>query len=341
MVQYDVRAGVDTYCLYGAETTYNTEASTIASHFGIVQSVTPSLRNNLQRIRGMKGVDPATNTAVNARDAVHLLPGKFEGTASVEFQPSHFQWLLQVLGSSTGDGSSATPFNYPRATASTAADKKELLSLPSISLATNFQFAGTSDAANKVWTFLGCVVTSCTIRAAVGEPVSVSIEFQVGGLAGSGTLETAVALDTNEVYYFIGANVEYPASSAITNVIDGFELSITNDVEQKHGCGTGSATRTAKIARAKTRDYSLRLNLTAEGTQFMDDFLGSATTVGSPVEIATVVLKFAGDSNHTCDITCRNVIIDEDNMPQTYPDIVPENITLIPKMVTATETISA
>lgn len=342
MVQYDVRAGVDTYCLYGEEeTAYNTESASIDSHFGIVQSVTPNIRNNLQRIRGMKGADPTTNTAQNPRDTVHLIPGKFEGTISSEFQPSNFRWLKYVLGSESGLGTAASNYAYPRATAGTAGEVLELLSLPSMSIATNFQFGGSSDNTSKAWKFLGCKVTSCTIRAAVGEPVSVSLEFQVGGLAASTTLETQVALDTNEVYYFTGANVEYPASSSVANIIEGFELTISNDIEQKHGCGTGVATRTAKTAKARTRDFSLRLNLTAEGTQFMDDFLGSATAIGTPVEIATVVLKFAGDTNHVCDITCRNVQIDEDNMPQTYPDIVPENITLIPKTVTVVEQVSA
>lgn len=333
MVQFTARAGVDTYLLYGTETTYGTEASSLNLHFGIVQSVTPNFRNNIQRIRGMKGVDPTANTDANPRDAKHQVAGRFEGTVSSEFQPQHFKWLTLVLGSTSGTGTAGSPAIYPAATGSASA----YLDLPSATLSTNFEFGGSADAADKAWHILGCKVTSCTIRAAVGEPLSVSLEFQIGGLAGDATLVTQVALDAADVYYFVGANVEYPDGTDVPNIIEGFELTITNGLDPKHGCGTGSASRTVKAIRATTRDFSLRLNLTAEGTQFMDDFMGGATALGDPTEVATVTLALTGDTDHTCDIVCYGCRIDEESMPQTYPDTVTENVTLIPNYVIATE----
>jgi len=340
--QYSTRAGVDTYTLFGEEAVaYATEAASVDQHFGIVQTVTPSARRNLVKIRGLKGADPTTNLEVNPRDVQQMLAGKFEGDVSVDFQPQHFKWLQYVLGSTDGAGTSASKANYPRAATSSAAEIKELLTLPSMSISTNFEFGGAGDSVDKAWTFLGCKVSSCTIKAAVGEPLTVSMSFQLASVATNTTLKTQVALDSADVYYFVGANVEYPTSTPIPNIIEGFELSITNELSQLHGCGTGSAALTAKESKALARDYSLKLNLTAEGSQFMDDFLGSATTVDAPTEIASVKLTFVGDTNHTCDITCYNIQIDDNSRSQNYPEVVKENPTLIPKSITVEEQFTA
>ena len=66
------RAGIDSWCLYGAETTYGTAATTIATHFGIVQSVSPSSRRNLVQVRGFVG------STTSGRNMIKALGGKFE-----------------------------------------------------------------------------------------------------------------------------------------------------------------------------------------------------------------------------------------------------------------------
>lgn len=341
MTQYTVRAGVDTYLLYGEETTYGSIASSINLHFGIVQSVSPSLKNNLVEVRGWVGTNPAANTDNNPRDVLQLLPGKFEGNISVEFQPQHFKWLKYVLGSTDGAGTAASNAHYPRLATANASEKKQLLTLPSISVATNFNFGGSVDAADKVWQFLGSKVESCTIKAAVGEPVTVSLDLKLGNLAGSTTLTTQVALDTALVYYFIGATIEYPTGTPIPNIIEGFELSITSEFDPLYGCGTGASTRAMKELKEKSRKYQLKLNLTHEGTMFMDDLMGSATAMGLPAEITSISLLLTGDTNHVCTIVCLYSKVNDDTFPMTYPNVVKETPTIFPRLVTVTEQFTA
>jgi hypothetical protein len=54
MVNYITRAGVDSYLLYGTETTYGTQAGTIASMLGIIQSFDAKPKRNLVRVRGVQ-----------------------------------------------------------------------------------------------------------------------------------------------------------------------------------------------------------------------------------------------------------------------------------------------
>ena len=373
------RAGIDSWVLYGAETTYGTAATTIASHFGVLQSITPSNRRNLIQVRGFVG------STTSGRNMIKALGGKFETSLSIEFQPQHFSWLKYVIGTRTGVGTSASKYVYGETISSTttgttsdklvdtspifdadtlvgqrvlnttdstqttitARDSTTTLSvaadifttgetyviladsLTSITVSTNTEL-GTTD---REWRYLGMKVNSCTIRSALGEPVTVTLDLIGADVDQDTGLASAQALDTSDVYHFTGSDIEWPNASSISNIIDSFEITITNNVEIIYGLGA----YTGKNARAKAREYSLKLSLKTYDNTFSDDFLGGSTDVTTPTEVATVEFNLTGGSNHTAAFLFTAVTLDEWADPQTLGEVIPEELTGIAESLAVTE----
>ena len=86
MVQYEVRGGIDSFALYKAESTYNSDPGTWttgAYHFGIDTSIKPTPKRELVKVRGMSSQLPALNTDKTSRDAQQIFGGKFEISVSI------------------------------------------------------------------------------------------------------------------------------------------------------------------------------------------------------------------------------------------------------------------
>ena len=372
------RSGVDTFLLYGNETTYGT-AGTTDQVFGLVQSVTPTSKRNLIQVRGFVG------TTESGRQAKKVLGAKFETSISIEFQPQHFDWLKYVLGTRTGAGTAASKYVYAStvsgttdstsaskladstasfdtdtlvgqrvinttdgtATTITAVDSGTALSvagdifttgeaytiladsLTSMTIATNHEL-GTTD---RLWKYLGMKVNSCTIKSALAEPVSVTLELIGADVDQATALANPVALDTAEPYHFVGSGIEWPNSSSISNIIDSFEITITNNVEILYGLGS----YVGKNAKAKAREYSLKMSLKTYDNTFSDDFLGNATDVSTPTEVATVEFNMAGGTNHIAAFLFTGVTLDEWASPETLAEVVPEEMSGVARQLSVTE----
>jgi len=333
MAQNTVRTGIDQYVVHGVETTYGVKASTITSSFNFLQSFGANLSRGLIRIKGISGNLPSANTEITSRDTQRLIRGKFEATANVSFNPVNFEFMEYVLGTQSGSGTVSAPYNYPQATASATADKKNYLKLPSLTLVSNYYFGGSGDAADKAWEFLGWKVNSGTISGTVGEAVNVSLDGPFANLGGNPTLTAPVALPTQDPYHFIDASFDYPTGAPVNNIVESFELGITNGIEMLYGLGTDSG----KEAKEKEREFSLKVNMTREGTEFMDDFMGSAASLGIPTEIASITVTLQKDATHIVKLICLQCKVSENPIQEDYPNVSKENITLIPKVVYVTE----
>ncbi len=313
MTQDVAVAGVDSYALKGKETTYGNEASSIDKHFGIVQRVSPNARNNQIQVRGFKG------TTTGGRAMIKALGGKFETGFSVEFQPSNFEWMEDVLGSVSGAGTSGDPYVYVKAT-----------SIPSYSISTNIDLG----SIDQNVTYLGCVINSCSIRATMGEAVSVSLEYMAASLTKNNTLDTAVALDTKDVFIFSGVTLEWPDGTSVSEVIDSVEVTITNNSEIQFGLGS----RTGKKAVQKQLDYSVKFTIKLEDDDFIDDFLGDTSDPATnPTRVANMGLKFSNSASHYVDMVFTGLTIDERGSEQSYSEVIPEDITAIAESLTVTE----
>ncbi len=326
---YTQRAGIDTYVLYGEESSYAVAPTSYDKIFGIMQRFNASPRRNLIRVRGMKGKLPASNTEPTARDVQHILKGRFEGTASVEFQPITFDFLKYVMGSVSGSGTTVEPYQYPQAEATSDADKKKYLKLPSISLISNYRFGGSGDSADKAWKYLGGMINSFRLGCRLNEVASVTLDVPYGDMKPTTSLATPVALPDIEPYYFVGASIEVPSGNAITNPIQDFELTITNNVEIRYGQGSD----TGKTGIIKERDISFTMTIDAENSTFMDYFTGGSDSLAEPTEIAEIVVKMNGDIYHSLIIHLLQCKIDEPTRDMSYPEVITEGLTVYPKVV--------
>lgn len=340
-MQYVVRGGVDTFAVYKEEVAFNTDPGTWtsgAAHFGMVQSAKFNLSRNLIKLRGLSGALPATNDTATARDAQQIKSGKFDVSFDVEFQPQNFTFLKYVFGSVS---TATSTYSYPQATASTEADKKLYNTVPSISVATRFDFNGSGDNIDKVWIGTGLKNNSFNINAAKDEPVSCSLNFLGADFNGDETsIETNypyVALSSDEVYTFAHSDVEY-ADTSIPNIIEAFDLTIEQTAEGLTGLGA----YTNKAVVVKDRNFTVKLDLTAEGKQFMDDFMGSATAIGTPVLISSLALVLDKGSNKNLTLTLKNLKIADNSMPNmSRGEVVKESITLEAEYGYAVENVTA
>jgi len=326
MVQYEIRGGIDSFSLYKEETTFGTDPGTWTSgayHFGIETSIKSTPKRNLTKVRGASGTLPTSNNAATSRDAQQIFAGKYEVGLAIEFQPQTFNFMEYVFGSKSG----SDPYYYPQESASTEADKKKYVQAKSFSLMERKDFGGSGDASDKVWIHSGCIINTMTLRAAMGEAVSVSLD----AMAATTTADTTsvstnypyTALSSADVYNFSHASVSY-GGSPITNIIEAFDLTIGNNAELLYGLGS----YTAKTGVWKARDVTLTIDMTDEGTQFMDDLMGAADSISAPVKISSVVLTLTKSASIDMTITLVNLKISDRDAGLDYGEVVKEKLTL-------------
>lgn len=340
MVNYPVRSGIDTYLVYAEEPAFASAGNftSSAGNFGIITDFSTTPNRSMRRITGVKATLPTANTESTARDPQFILKGVFGGDMSVAFIPQEWSWLRYVMGTVSGSGTSAAKFNYPQATGSTTTDKRNYLRIPSMTLSSNYYFEGSGDATSKAWRFLGGKVDSANIKGKVNDTVSASVTVKYADMTGTTTLDTGVALPSTEPYNFTGVSIEYPIGTPIPNILDSFDLTINNAIEVIPGMGSD----VGKAGKEMKRESTLKITVKQEGTGFLDDFMGAATSLSEPVEISEIKITLTSTTaNKKLIVHCLRCKLADESLPNQYPNIVDETITLIPQVVYFEEQTSA
>lgn len=324
---YTIRGGIDSSSLYKEEVTYKVDPgawTTASKHFGLTQNVTPSVSRSLVKLRGLTGILPAIHTVGTSRDAVDIKAGKSEVTMNVEYQPQEFSFLKMVVGtSSTADGT----ITYPQATASSEADKRKYLTVPSFTVMQRFDFAGSGDSADSVLKFTGMKVGSWEMGGAIGEPIKCSSSLTGADiLIDQTTIATSypyVALSAEDVYHFTDSQINIGAS-AIDNLIESFTLTINNNVQ-----GLGDIrSYTNEAVVVMSRDWNLNINLTTENITHLKNLLGGVAGLTKPIKIETITLVLTKAAGKNLTVTLKN-LRQSDGIPgMSYGDISKENIQL-------------
>lgn len=323
---YTIRGGIDSSAVYKKEDTYGTDPgtwTTNVNHFGLTQSVTPSISRSLVKIRGLTGILPAVNTVATSRDALDIKAGKSELGVSVSYQPQHFTFLEYVTGST----SSSSGSHYPRHTASSYADKKEYITLPSFSICKRFNFGGSDDAADSVLIMTGLKVNTWEMSASIGDPVTCSVDLMGSNIfVNQTTVDTSfpfIALSAEDVFHFVDSDVTVGVVS-IPNLIDGFRLNINNNCQ---GLGDlRSYINEAVVAMG--RDWTITIDQNLENITHIKNLLGGVAGVEKPTKIDTINLELDKGGGKTLKCTLKN-LRQVDGLPGiTYGDISKESITL-------------
>lgn len=300
-------AGIDSYIGYTKETTYGTAVGTASLlNWSYIQGFSPSIKNNLIATRGFVG------TTGDPRAVQKFSPGQFDVSWSMDLIPNNFAFCEYVLGSATTVGTTVT---------STFETKT---SVPSFTMVHNIDNVTT----DKQETYSGCVINSMSLKAAVGEPVSVNLAGLSSLVTYDTSIEGKVANGTADVWTFQHGALGIGTTD--TNIIDSVELNVTNNFELKYGLGT----RLAKTAIAKARDVNLRFTV-----KYLDDKLykkllgaGTPTGTGSPTAVASGTLTFT-NGNKSLTITCSNGYIEEFSGTNNLNELIVEDFTLIAKDV--------
>ena len=313
MANSELISGVGSFLLYGAETTFGTAAGTIDQQFGLVSSFTPNLNNNIIKARGFVG------STSGGRDVAQFVGGKFEQGFSVELTPLNWDWLQYVLGSRSGAGTVASPYVHTGAN-----------SLTSLTVSHNLDNVTT----DREELYLGSMINSVTIKAAVGEPVTATIEFVGADLDKDSTIQSNVAITDVIPYTFAGGSIEIPNASAIPNVIDSVEITITNNVNIVYGIG--SRVGQSKVEGA--RDYSVKFTVNYIDDTLIDLFLGSGTGPTNPTESATFAVRFDNsDGVRYVDFIFAESVMESMSETANINEILKEDHTATAKTLTVNE----
>lgn len=312
MANTEIVSGVSSYLLYGAETTFGS-AATVDQNFGLVTSFSPSLNNNVIKSRGFVG------SSSGGRDIAQLTGGKFEAGFSVELTPLYWDWLQYIIGSRTGSGTVGSPYVYSGSNTLTSLTVSNCLD---------------NDTTDREESYLGSMINSITIKAAVGEPVTATMEFLSADLDKDSTLPSNVAIVDELPYTFTGGSIEIPNASAIPNIIDSVEITITNNTSIIYGLG--SRVGQSKIEGA--RDYSIKFTVNYLDETLIDLFLGSASGPTQPTENVTLAVRFDNsDSTRYIDFVFTDAIIEQMSETNSLNEIVKEDHTAVAKSLVATE----
>lgn len=329
MVQYEVMGGVDTFALYKKESVFGVNPGnwgTDAKHFGIETSIKPNITRGLKKVRGLSGCLPSSYDEKTSRDAQQIFGQKVEFSASIDFEVQDFAFMEFVFGSMS-DTAGGSPYYYPQETAVSIADKRKYIRPNSFSLMTRFDFGGVGDNADKVWVYSGIAVNSCSMKAAMDEAVTVTLDC-----VGLSMIGDSVDIPTNypcapnsaeEVYNFAHAHATY-GGAPIENIIEGFDFTLENSAEALYGLGDYNG----KKIVWKERNVKVSFDLTAEGTQFMDDMMGSSTTIQNPTVIDTVELLLEKSPTKTTTVVLKNLRMPGHSLELTYGEVTKEKVEL-------------
>lgn len=303
-------SGVHTFFLYGEESIYGT-ATAVTTQLGIITGHKPGVNNNLTLRRGFKG------TATTAREAVKSTPGPLDIRFTVDWDVINWTFMRFLLGNSSATTTAITTY------------------LPSDNLL-SFTAAHNIDnpgaATDREETYPGTVIDSCTIRCAVGDPVTASADVLSKTLTYESTLSNAVGIPPQEVYNFAGADIEFPNSSSLSNIIDSMEITITNNAVLLYGCNS----RLAQKAYGRNLEYSIRFTLKYLDDTLLNAALGAATPIatGGPTE-TSITAKFVSGTREI-ELRFTGVQIDW-NQDATHAELLSEDITATARNLTAVE----
>lgn len=309
-------SGAMSYAIYGYETTYATQASTITAPFGHELKIsTLSKKNNMETLWGL-----GSNTASK------IVAKHYEGAFTADFVLGKGYWLKSITGTTRTTTGAGPYVHYYVDTANE--NGGGAITLANTVSPFTVQNAHNQDTDLRNF-LLGCTVNSTTLSASVGELVRVSMECNYANETTDSTLGSNILDTYADPFAFQYGTLELPTSTTIARV-QSVELSWNRNVEQIRGLGSRFATK----APAKQFEASAKVNLTFENDDMLDLFYGAATapSTTSVAETATMRLFFSNGGATTAlrslDLQFAGIQLDELGLPQDVKEITKQDITM-------------
>ena len=348
-----VNTGYAQAASFGNETKYGSAASP-SQPFGLIQSVNPTEKNNLIKVRTMGGT----------RDFSNIVPGKFEVSGSIEYYLQNGGFLRMGMGEDTGTTTTVdsgpkihTGASYRHIMGSSATVGSECF--PSFTM----EFAddegtdcrgGVQGTYNLNRKYTGCRVNSMKISGAVDTPVSVSVDWVGQNVRVSTAAKTSVTQDTADpfVYY---QGVVYATTGVVANnttfssvmriaEVNTFDVTINNNLEPVYyisgTTNTYQSKRGVKQLLVKGREYDANLGLHFKNKAMYQRFLGAVNATGpqNTITSTNIVLDLVrsgtiGSSpklvtDNYCRIILNGCKFNDINITGSPEDIVSQNISV-------------
>ncbi len=306
MAQNDL-SGAFSYVNYGYETTEGTVAGSFPKNFGHGTKINVKRKNNMERRWGL-----------GARNASANVAKKYEGNYTLDFDlTANSSWVRAVLGAIPTDAG-VGPYTHTFAESNTVV---------SFSVAHGHEM-GTNDYVSAL---IGCKVNKCTIKAAVNEVATVTLEgpYRTETMANTG-IGSAVAAAEQPLTFAHGA---ISVASTTVGYVQSVEFSITNNIEMRWGLGS----RYATAGPEKTRAYDLKMTVDFTDTSLLlEKFYGHAAPLAA-TDLATLnpagvacVLTFDNGGTTTASrkivVTLANLYFDEHSLPDSVEEVTKEDV---------------
>jgi len=290
-------SGADVTASYGyeEEEQYNEEPESHAEStgtyvaFGRSVEITPSRTNNKERAY-----------SVGNRNAQETVTKQFGGSLSVNGIVSNAYWLLGVLGSVVDAGTTG---------AYTHTYSEEDVQ-PTLTIKRTMDFGDTQGTE----TFIGGIINSCTISAAVNDTVKFSLEIPYRYETDPDeSTSISEVVDTHGVFVFSGATLEAPTGSELAG-IENFEIVFNNTADLEYGLGS----RYVEAVSSKNREYNISYTIKIKDYTELKKFIATS-------EIATLKMNFENQSGDTLELTFAEFHLNEDNLPTSATEIIKED----------------
>ena len=269
--------------------------------------------NNLQAVWGL-----------GSRTQTVIIEKQFTGTLGIEFLMSNPWFLYPIMGTKL-DGGIAGAYTHTFTEAN---------SLPSFKFnnSLNIDSASTSDLNISI---TGAVNTSASIKTAIGEAVSVTMDFIYANESIASTAFVAQTAETYSPYSFAHGVLELPNGSTIANV-QSVDISIAQNADMIWGLGARAGTAHVDKNRAYTIKTSAYFTDPAAFLKLF--YTGSTGTApGNITEIATLQLTFT-NGTQIVEFTFTGLKIDTESLPQAIDAAVMEDISLQARTLTVIAT---
>jgi len=307
MANVPISGSASVYTLWKVETAFKT-AVIPDSHFGLDTSFSARLNNNVNPRRGFKG------SATSGRDIQKFNYGKAEYDLSCDFDLNDPGFLEHLLGDKTSSVYSGA--DIPK----------------SITIANCLDHATT----DRDEIYSGCVFEQATIKGAMNEPITCSLSIKAATMDYDSELTSNAAINANAPFTFTEAIIEMPNASVLNNIIEGFDISITNNFQYLFG-----ASREATAYVPGERVYSIKLTTKQVDDVLINAALGGATiSPSNPTESATLEITLTRPNNDTLIFLFTLTPISTYALNQALNDPVGEDIDLIAASLTVTESIA-
>jgi len=269
--------GVFTYTLFKKESEYKTEATPDA-FFGLETNFTANVTNELNPRRGSGG------TSTSGRKIAAFAPGTRSTSITQDFDVTDFKFMELVLGKVDS--------------VTTPTGKEYTTTDDTVSATIAHCIDDVTDDQDNVFT--GCVVQSCSIRAALNDVLTASLSIDAAHPRYDDTLTAKVERSTAAPYKFVGSSVELPTGAVMDGIFDSVEFTVNNNYELYYGSAIES-----QAATKKELGVEVRVALKHITDNALNKALGGdGSSVESPTENVDVVFKLVrGTKNVTITAT--------------------------------------